>query len=244
MPRADGPHAHDALARVVALRSRPARDATGRYYVEGLRQVFSALDAELPIDLLLYCEALAPTIAQRRVRLARRAGARVVRVTPEQFRCVSIAPRASGVGAIVRQHWSSIDDADPDAGLCWIAVGASRSAGNLGTLLRTAEAAGAGGIFGLRLVRAGHDELAAWAARNGCNVIGAAPRAAIRYTEAGVRQPIVVLFGEERGGLTERELRLCTQVVSIPMVGRADSLNLGVAAGIVLFDVLRRRSAS
>jgi len=267
MPRADGPHAaDDALARVRALRSRPGRDATGQHYVEGLRQVLAALDADLGVDLLLYCETLAPTIAQRRVRLARRAGVPVVRVTPEQFRRLSIATRASGVGAIVRQHWSAMREADPAAGLCWIAVGASRSPGNLGTLLRTAEAASVagvvvlepdtdpfdaavvrasmGGIFGLRLVRAGHDQLAAWAARHGCGVIGASPRAALRYTEAAVRQPVIVLFGEERGGLTERELRLCTQVVGIPMAGRADSLNLGVAAGIVLFDLLRRRSST
>src|SRR5215469_12893203 len=115
MPQPDGLHPGDQLARIRRLRLRSARDATGRYYVEGLRQVFCALDANLPLDLLVYCDVLAPATAQQRVRIARREGARVLRVTPEQFRSISIAPRASGVGAVLRQHWSSIQDVDPAA---------------------------------------------------------------------------------------------------------------------------------
>jgi RNA methyltransferase, TrmH family len=242
------------------------RDTTGRHYVEGLRQVFCALDAGVPVDLIVYCETLAPTIAQQRVRLAKRAGVPIVRVTPEQFRGVSLTAKASGVGAVVHQHWSSIDDADAAAGLCWVGVGLTRSPGNLGTLLRTAEAAGAagvfvldsrtdsfdagtvrasmGGIFGLRVVRASHDELADWAIRHRCEVLGATPRGGTSYATGPVHAPVVVLFGEERRGLTQQELGLCTQLVTIPMAGRADSLNLGVAAGVVLFDLLRRRSAA
>jgi RNA methyltransferase, TrmH family len=264
VPRADDPHVADVLARVLALRSRSVRDATGRYYVEGLRQVFCALDAGLSIDLILYCEALAPTIAQQRVRRARRAGVRVVRVAPEEFRGVSIAARASGVAAVLHQHWSSIQDADPTAGLCWVGVAQIRSPGNLGTLLRTAEAAGVagvivldrsadpfhpgtvrasmGGIFGLGLVRASHGEFADWAAHHRCDVIGTTPRGGVSYANVSVQPPVVLLFGEERHGLAERELEVCTQMVSIPMAGGADSLNLGVAAGVVLFDLLRRRS--
>ena len=261
MPRPDGPRPGD-IGRIRELRLRPARDATGQYYVEGLRQVFCALDANLPLELLVYCETLAPTIAQRRVRLARRAGARVMRVSPEQFRSVSTTSRASGIGAVLGQHWSSMQDADPAGGLCWIGLGLTRSTGNLGTLLRTAEAVGVagvifldrltdpfdaqvvrasmGGIFGLRLVRATHAELAEWVSRHRGEVVGAAPRGDVSYTEIPLRSPLVVLFGEERRGLTEPELRLCTRIAAIPMTGRADSLNLGVAAGVVLFDLRRR----
>src|SRR5258708_24214707 len=140
MRRPDGPHPGDELSRIRRLRLRPAREATGQHYVEGLRQVFRALDANLPVELLVYCETLAPTIAQQRVRIARREGVRVLRVTPEQFRDVSISDRASGVGAVLRQHWTSLRDADPAGGLCWIGVGGTRSPRNLGTPLRTAQA--------------------------------------------------------------------------------------------------------
>jgi TrmH family RNA methyltransferase len=251
------------IARIRRLAARQERDATGLHYIEGLRQVFCALDSDLPLHLLVYCEALAPAIAQKRVRIAKHDGCRVLRLTPEQFRGISTAPRASGIGAILSQHWLSLDDAKASSGLCWIALGLTRSAGNLGTVLRTAEAAGAGGIiflegatdpfdpqvvrasmggiFGLRLVRATHRELAAWAARHRCRVIGTSPGGDSCYTDVSLGSPLVLLFGEERKGLTERELALCGQTVRFPTVGRADSLNLGVATAVMLFD-LRRRS--
>jgi len=125
----------DELSHIAQLRLRSAREATGLYYVEGLRSVFCALDAEVPIEMLVHCETLAPTVAQKRVRVAHRSGTRVVRATPEQFRSISMAKRASGVGAVLRQHWSPLTDLDADFGLCWIAVGLVRSPGNLGTVL-------------------------------------------------------------------------------------------------------------
>jgi RNA methyltransferase, TrmH family len=176
-----------------------------------------------------------------------------------------LRPGHPGSAPFLHQHWSSIDAVDPARGLCWIGVGLTRSSGNLGTMLRTAEAVGAaglivleqatdpsdeqtvrasmGGIFGLRLVRATHSQLVHWSAHRGCRIIGTSPRGQIAYTDIALHSPLVLLFGEERKGLTGAELSLCAQTVSIPTVGLADSLNLGVAAGVVLFDLLRRRSA-
>lgn len=186
----------------------------------------------------------------------------MARVTPEQFRSISWTPRASGLGAIVRQHWTPLDRIEPRRGLCWVAVGRVRSPGNLGTILRTAEAVGAGGaiflggeadpfdpdvvratmggLFRLQIVRTSIPELAVWARRHGCRVIGTSPSASALYTEVPVRAPLVVLFGEERHGLTSEELALCTHTARIPILGRADSLNVGVAAGVMLYEVLRR----
>lgn len=251
------------LARIRRLAERQVRDVTGLHYIEGLRQVFWALDANLQVELLIYCEALAPAVAQKRVRIAKRDRTRVLRLSPEEFRGISIAPRASGIGAILCQHWLPLEDAECSSGLCWIALGFTRSSGNLGTVLRTAEAAGVagiiflesatdpfdphvvrasmGGIFGLHLVRATHQELAAWAARHRCRIIGTSPVGESRYTDVCLDSPLVLLFGEERKGLTERELALCSQTIRIPTVGRANSLNLGVATAVVLFE-LRRRS--
>ena len=262
MAQPSGSLPEDELRRIERLRLRSVRDATGQYYIEGLRQVFCALDVGLAIDTLVYCEALAPSIAQKRARIARRDGTPVLRLTPEEFRRISIA---SGLGAVVTQHWSPIHEADPSSGLCWIGLGLTRLPGNLGTVLRTAEAAGVagliiledatdpfdaqtirasmGGIFGLQLVRATHEELADWSARHGCRIVGTSPRGDVSYSDVCLDDPLVILFGEERKGLTEKQLSLCTQTASIPTVGRADSLNLGVAAGVVLFDLLRRSRA-
>jgi len=186
----------------------------------------------------------------------------VVRVSPELFRGVSGTLRASGIGAILRQHWSPLVEADPRRGICWIAVSSLRSPGNTGTILRTAEAAGVGGViflgdqvdpfdpavvrasmgglFGLRLVRCSLRELVQWKSRWGCRIWGTSPGADGVYTDASVQAPLVVLFGEERRGLSPEELGICTQTSRIPILGRADSLNVGVAAGVILYEVLRR----
>lgn len=257
-----------ALLRFLNLLShRHHRDRLGLHRVEGIRGVLSALDRDAPsVDALLVSEPLLQNPhAQKRVRLARRAGVRVVRVTPEVFRRFMTTERASGLAAVVRQGWTALDACVPEQGLCWVAVGALRSAGNLGTLLRTAEAVGAagvmflspqtdpfdpdvvrasmGGVLRLCLVRCSADALGAWAQRHGCAVVGTSPQGPWTYSEAPLSNRMVVVFGEERRGLTDGELQVCTQLVRIPMVGHADSLNVGVASGVVLFDLLRRRSA-
>lgn len=168
--------APDLLARIRRLRRRSARDGSGLHYAEGVRAVIQALASSIPVERLVYSEILCRNAAaQKQVRLSKRAGTNVFRVTPEEFRSVSTTVRASGIGAILRQHWTPLERADPREGLCWIAVSRLRSPGNLGTIVRTAEAVGAagiiflgdatdpfdpavvrasmGGIFGLRLVQ-------------------------------------------------------------------------------------------
>ena len=248
------------------LRMRDAREATGMHFVEGFRAFLQAIDAGAPIDRIVYSEVLAQNVAvQKLVRLSRRDGIPVVRVTPEQFRAVSITDRASGVGAIVRQHWSSLEEVDPCRGLCWIGLGQIRSPGNLGTIMRTAEAVSAGGLiflgnacdpfdpavvrasmgglFRLRLVRTSARQFGPWARRHGCTVVGTSPSAATLHTDVPVDPPLVILFGEERAGLGPHELSVCTHLTRIPILGHADSLNVGVAAGVMLYEILRRRPA-
>lgn len=206
---------------------------------------------------------LTNSFAAKRVRQMKRAGVRVERVTPEEFRSISITERASGIAAILRQHWTPLAEIDPRRGLCWVAVGLVRSQGNLGTMIRTAEAVGAaglivlsretdpfdpavvrasmGGLFPMQIVRASVAEFAAWSRGNGCRVVGTSPAAIASYTEVPVEPPLVVMFGEERSGLSDDERAACTDLARIPIVGRADSLNVGVATGVMLYEVLRRK---
>jgi len=215
------------------------------------------------METIVYSEVLAQNPAvQKNVRLQKRAGVPVLRMAPGQFRSISGTARASGIGAIVRQHWTSLADADPRQSVCWIALSSLRSPGNIGTIFRTAEAAGVGGVlligdkvdpfdpavirasmggvFRLRLVRCTLEELSKWKSLRGCRFWGTSPSADEIYTEASVDSPLVVLFGDERRGLAPEELALCTQTSRIPIMGRADSLNVGVAAGVILYEVVRR----
>jgi TrmH family RNA methyltransferase len=252
------------LNRVRRLRSRQVRQSTGLHFVEGFRQFLQSADCLIPVDLVLYSEILAQNPAvQKTVRRLKREGTRVVRVSPQEFRSISETPHASGIGAILRQHWTPLDRLDPRRGLCWIALRWLRSPGNLGTLFRTAEAVGAagailigdaadpfdpatvrasmGGVFHLELARASLGEFGGWCRRHGCTVLGTSPSAEAIYTRVPVGSPLVVMFGEERAGLTPAEEAVCTHRAKIPMVGAADSLNIGVAAGVMLYEVFRRR---
>jgi RNA methyltransferase, TrmH family len=259
------PSSHPILDRISGLIHKRHRDLSGLHFVEGYRTVIQALEAGVSFETIIFSEVLcAHATAQKRVRLAKRAGVAVTRVSPEEFRRISRTPRASGLGAVLRQHWTPLERIDPRQGLCWLAVGLVRSPGNLGTILRTAEAVGAGGvlflgestdafdpaviratlggIFRLRLVRTSAGAFQEWARRHGCRVLALSPSATSLYTEAPLKAPLVIFLGEERQGLTPEERSLCTHAARIPILGRADSLNVGVAAGVMLYEVLRRRS--
>lgn len=243
---------------------RPERERSGLHFVEGVRGVLHARDAGIEFHTIVLSEVLLTnSFAAKRVRQMKRAGVRVERVTPEEFRSISVTERASGLAAVLKQHWTPLREADPRRGLCWVAVGLVRSPGNLGTMIRTAEAVGAagflvlsretdpfdpavvrasmGGVFPLQFVRATIPEFVAWTRAGGCTVIGTSPTASASYTEVPVEAPLVAVFGEERAGLSDEERDACTHFARIPIVGRADSLNVGVATGVMLYEALRRR---
>jgi TrmH family RNA methyltransferase len=166
-----------------------------------------------------------------------------------------------GLAAVVRQRWTRLDALRPDRDDCWVALDAVQYPGNLGTVLRTADAVGAkgvllleasadphdpasvrasmGALFGLRLVRTGFAELAAWAGRHGVVMIGSSPSAGLDYRTATYRRPLLLLLGGEARGLSAEQLAACDRVVAIPMAGRGDSLNLAVAAGLLLYEAYR-----
>jgi len=255
------------LARIRRLRLRTVRQRTGLHFIEGFRPFLQVTDAHLPIETVIYSEILAQNpIVQKKVRLTKRDGVRVLRMSPEQFRSISLTPRASGIGTILPQHWTPLDQIDPHKGLCWVVVRALRSPGNLGTIIRTAGAVGAGGlilledsidlfdpsivrasmggIFRLQVVRTTIQAFALWSGQHACDVLGTSPTADSLYTEVPMAPPLMVLFGEERKGLTPEEFAVCTHRARIPIVGSADSLNVGVAAGVILYEMLRRRPAT
>jgi len=260
-----GLDAEAALAEFDKLQtSRAYRDATGLHPIEGARNFVRANDQGMEFTAVLVSDKLLTVpIARKLARRARRAGVPFVAVTPEQFRRISRLPRASGIAAIVRQHWSELERAQPGDRLCWVALEAVRSLGNFGTLIRTSEAVGAAGfilldpavdpfdpavaratmgsLFGQVLLRGSHSELAAWVARHGLRVVGATPEGPRCLHEVTFPRRTVLMLGEERRGLSPQQRALCHDLVRIPMTGSADSLNLGVAGSLLLYEVFRNR---
>lgn len=264
-PNVDATLADATLADIRQLQDRrDSRDARGLHYIEGVRNFVKAVDHGARIRTLIVSKALLRVgLAQKLVRQQRQAGTSCLFVTPEQFRGVARLERASGIAAIVDQHWSRLHQAPPREGLCWLAVTRVRSPGNLGSLLRTSAAVGASGLivigqdvdpfdpavvrgsmgalFGQRIVRCGRDAFRHWIRRHRCQVIGASPEAPQTYDRVRYRMPTVLMLGEERRGLSDGHRALCDTTVRIPMAGDVDSLNLAVAGGLMLYEIYRNR---
>jgi TrmH family RNA methyltransferase len=253
------------LARLRLLRQqRLLRDKTQTFVIEGIRQFVQACDAGFTFDTLVVSDALLRHgLAGKLVRrLCRQPGVRRVALTPEQFRSISTLERASGVAGIVRQRWTRLDDARPGQ-VGWLVVDHIRSAGNLGTILRTAEACGMsgvlfvddacdpfdpavvrasmGGVFHLQLVRTRPRELGFWLARHDVQTIGLSPSATQPWHTLPRGTSYAIALGEERAGLSSPLRRLCDAELRLPMSGHADSLNVAVAAGVMMYELVRVR---
>lgn len=245
---------------------RRYRDAQGAFFIEGVRNFVQAVDFQFDLVVIVFSEKLLTNpLARKFVRQHRRAGVPTVGVTPEKFRKFSQTHRASGVSAIIRQHWASLKSVSLENSLCWVILGQVRSPGNLGTLIRTSEAVGGAGfilldpavepyapaalrasmgaLFRQQFVRTNYQALQRWVQAQHGHIIGASPDGAKNFQQFTYPQTTLLFLGEERQGLSRQQRSMCDQLVKIPMVGQADSLNLGVAGSILMYELFRTRNS-
>src|SRR5437764_11205149 len=206
---------HKTLTRVRSLAYRRSRDSTGHFAIEGVRQFIQAWDAQFEFDTLIHSRVLLQQgLAQKLVRKLAARGVRHVSVTPEQFRSISRAPRASGIAAIVKQRWLHLHEVNPHPAMGWLIIEQLNSAGNLGTILRTAEATGIaggifvgtscdpydpavvrasmGGIFHLKLVRTSIESLGRWLSDHHIQGLALSPGAHTFWTDLPRDVPLAI----------------------------------------------------
>lgn len=252
-----------AVKRIRALRQRKERESSGQYFVEGLRIVAEAAQLHAPINMLVVAPELLTSAFGR--DLVRQAGLPVLEVSASVFESLSTKDGPQGIGAVISQRWTPLMELRPADALCWIALVAAQDPGNIGTILRTADAVGAGGLillehsadpydpgavrasmgalFSLRLTRASMGEFVAWTRVRGISVVGTSDKAAQDYQAIHYHTPLVLLMGSEREGLSAQQAEACDVVARIPMVGRSDSLNLAVATAVMLYEIFSQRRA-
>jgi TrmH family RNA methyltransferase len=242
---------------------RRRRDAT--FLVEGHRDVRSALEAGAVVrELFAAPELFLGPDDPDLVALADTRGARIYEVGGAAFRTLSAHVRPDGLTAVVERWPTSLARlAIPPQPLVLVAEAIERP-GNLGTIVRTACAAGAdalivcnpvtdvfhpevvrgsaGALFNVPLATATTDTAIAWLRERAVRLVVTSPAGTRRYWDGDRLDGVALVVGSERHGVSDRWLAAATEVVSIPMPGPADSLNVAVAAGIVLFDAARRRS--
>ncbi len=251
------------IKQIRSLRLRKAREQTGLFFIEGVRLVTEAVQQGADIALFLVApEALHGGFGQTLLQVQRHTRAPTLTVTPDILQSLAEREDAQGIGAVVRQRWETLDTIRPARNRCWVALDGVQFPGNLGTILRACDAVGCEGVLLLgpsadpydplavrasmgavlsqRLARASVEEFLAWKRRHEITVVGTSPSASADYREVSYHPPTVLLMGSERQGLSGEPETLCDVMVRIPMVGRCDSLNVALAAGILLYEVFHQ----
>lgn len=250
--------ANPTVKAVRALHLRKARDETGLFVAEGLKNVTEGVELGHAPKILMYGpEAAGHPRLQAALAATKAAGGEAIEVTEAILAKVSRRDNPQAVVGVFRQSFEPLTAIRPQAARCWVALHRVRDPGNLGTIVRTADAAGCGGvilvgeccdpysteavratmgsIFAVPLSRATEAEFAAWREAWPGSVVGTLLTAETDYRAADYQKPALILMGNEQQGLPPEMARLCDVNVKIPMRGRADSLNLAVATGIMIY---------
>lgn len=250
--------ANPLVKQIKRLRQRKYRDAEGLFYVEGLRVVAAALQADpAAVQQLVWCDELLASPFGR--ALVESAACPTAEVSAAVFRAFSERDNPTGLGALVRSRTPALDELVLPADALVVALVDVADPGNLGTVLRTADAVGAHAVVLVgSTVDAAHPtalkasmgawfavptaqtadlaSLLVWVKRRGLRLAATSARGTVDYRTADYRRPLLLLMGSEREGLPPEALQVADQTIAIPMRGVSSSLNLAVATGLLLYQ--------
>ena len=254
------------LKAVLALRRRRVREDEGLTVVDGYEELTLALDAGVVPRTVLHCPELMldPAAQGELVQRARDLGASTVRLSRGAFEKVAYREGPDGFLAVVPVAGVALGDLDlPPDPLVLVCEGLEKP-GNLGAVLRTADAAeyslgqelGAdtfevgqsvraskGTVFSVPVASATTEEVVVWLRRNGIRLIATTPDTDTAHTDVDYRGGVAIAVGTEKQGLTDAALTAADARVRIPMVGRVNSLNAATAAAVVVYEAVRQRSS-
>jgi TrmH family RNA methyltransferase len=259
-------HRNPLIKQIKRLRQKKYRQQEGAFFAEGLRLVLSAVEAGAPIETIVYCSKYLTSDAGWQMLTEQEAAGRpCLELAPELFESVSSRDNPVGIGAVIGTTSTALEELAFEKEDVLVALFDVAEPGNLGTIIRTADATGVAGLILLgnsvdpshpKAVKASMGSLFSvpiiqlpdpgklwpWAAESGLHTIATSARAKSSYWQAQYRFPALLIMGSERQGLPAQALAQADQAVTIPMTGSATSLNLALATGLVLFE-LRRRSS-
>ncbi|OJU01118.1 MAG: RNA methyltransferase [Rhizobium sp. 63-7] len=248
---------------IKALSQKKSRDETKSFMAEGLKLVIDALELGWTIRTLIYSKAAKgkPAVEQVAVKTVA-SGGLVLEVSEKVLSSVTRRDNPQMVVGIFEQRWTALKAIRPQDGETYVALDRVRDPGNLGTIIRTADAAGASGVilvgestdpfsletvratmgsvFAVPLARATPEEFLSWKKTSGAQVVGTHLAGAVDYRTINYKKkPVVLLMGNEQSGLPEALAKEADALARIPQAGRADSLNLAVATAVMIFEARR-----
>ena len=260
MPRQVTAFSNATVKRLRSLREKKARRSEGLFLAEGLRILAEARDSgRLPEIIAFSAEGAAHPLAAEIIDATETAGGEAIETSPEILSKMSGKDNPQMLLGAYRQPDASLDRIDRAAAPLWIVAQALRDPGNIGTILRTGDAVGAGGLiliddcadpfsveavrasmgalFTQRIATARWPEFVAWLRSGPGQLVGTSLKATRDYLEAQYERPCFLLIGNEQQGLPADYETECDLLVKIPMAGRADSLNAAVAAAVIAFAI-------
>lgn len=253
------------------LRMRKYRSREERYLIEGIRIVEEALERNAPVETLVYSSELLVS-GRAQSLLQQYAAVDQITVTPEVFASFSDRQAPQGIAAVVRTSNTSLQDLEPTNNMLIVVAWQLQTPGNLGSIIRTADAAGAdavaivepsvdlydpltvratmGSLYALPIVTVSNEKsLGAWfetvrAADIPLRVMGTSAHGAALVWEVDCRGPLVILIGSEKDGLSEYARSVADTLARLPMSGSASSLNVSAATAAILFEAVRQRTTA
>jgi RNA methyltransferase, TrmH family len=256
----------NANDRLKAVRRLARRRDLSVFVVEGHRQLRRALEGGAVVrDVFAAPDLYLGEADAELVALAERRGARVVELGPGAFQSIASGSRPDGLIAVVERWPTSLSGlALCPSPLLLVAQGVERP-GNLGTIVRTTCSSGATGLvacdvrtdvfhrdavrgsvgtlFHLPIAQCATEDALPWLREHGVAVVVATPDADRPYWDTDLARSLALVVGSERHGVGDAWLDAADEAITIPMPGPSDSLNVAVAAGIVLFEAVRQRQS-
>ncbi|HEV7225956.1 MAG TPA: RNA methyltransferase [Pirellulales bacterium] len=249
------------------LRERRQREKQGRILIDGARELLRAIEAGIELAEVFVCQSLCQTEDARRVLdLLDRTRAEILHVTPEVFAKLAFGERAEGVLGVARAPVARLEDLQPPSDALVAVVESVEKPGNLGAVLRSADAAGVsaviaagrgvdlynpnviraslGVVFTLPVAAATAEETRNWLVGRNIRIFAARVDAERLYTDASYTGAAAIVLGSEAAGLSDAWSGADIAPIKLPMHGAADSLNISAAAAVIFYEALRQRSVS
>ncbi|HEX8216930.1 MAG TPA: RNA methyltransferase [Allosphingosinicella sp.] len=262
MPRAITSFSNPLVKQVRSLRDKKHRREEGLFIAEGLRILTEAREAGFLPRILFYGAGTRHALLDTLVDEVEAAGGDAVETNGDILHKLSGKDNPQTMLGVYEQLDTALGRIDRSAAPLWIVAQALRDPGNLGTMLRTGDAAGAGGLiliddcvdpfsveavrasmgalFTQRIAAARWDEFLAWLRTGEGSLIGTSLDTTLDYQEPRYGKPAFILVGNEAQGLPADYAAECDLLVRIPMLGKADSLNAAVATAVMAYEVVNQ----
>ena len=237
-----------------------ARRKTGLFVVEGCRELLHCLESGYLVDTVFCCPSVLSAYGQLPELPS---GVRYVEVSPEVYQKMAYRGGTEGIVAEVRCRSLSLADLRLGSSPLLVVVESVEKPGNLGAILRTADAAGAdavvvcdpltdlynpnlirssvGAVFSVPCVPCSSEECIAYLRQHHITILTAQLQDSRLYYDVDMRRPVAIVMGTESTGLSQQWRQAADAHIQIPMLGRIDSLNVSVSAAILLFEAVRQR---